>query len=163
MAIDLGDLVESLQREVSPPGVDLYPNANEDTWLGHLQDAFWEARLHGMLAGFTETDGQVSNLTADGDELGRELQQLVVLYAGFRITLTQFQNLNSGFRAKAGPVEFETAKSAAQLKGVLDAIRGRIAIVLNNLSSYGGTTTTVFDSLIERTYSQVAGETWWVR
>lgn len=163
MAIDLGDLIESLEREISPPGSNLYPDANEEILLGHLQDAFWEARLHGMLAGFTEADGQVSNLTTDGDELGRDLQQLIVLYAGFRITLSQFQNLNTGFRAKAGPVEFETGKSAAQLKGVLDAIKERIGLVLRNLSTYGGTTTAVFDSVVERTYSQGVGETWWVK
>lgn len=163
MSIELGDLIESLEREISPPGVDLYPDSTEDILLGHLQDAFWEARLFGLLAGFTEADGQVSNLTEDGDELGRELQQLIVLYAGFRITLTQFQNLNTTFRTKAGPVEFETQKSAAQLKGVLDAIKERLGLILRNLSAYGGTTTTVFDAVVERTYSQGVGEVWWVR
>jgi len=36
MAIDLGDLVESLQREVSPPGTNLFPDAVDDEYFGHL-------------------------------------------------------------------------------------------------------------------------------
>ena len=162
MAVDLGDLVESLQREVSPPGTNLFPNATDDDWLGHLRDAFWEARLHGLLAGYTEDEGEITPLSGDTD-LTRDMQQLIVLYAGFRITLTQFQNINSGFRAKAGPVEFETAKSAQTLKGVLDAIKARIGLVLENLSAYGGSNTSVLDAVIERTYSQSVGDVWWVK
>jgi hypothetical protein len=162
MAVDLGDLVESLQREVNPPGTNFFPNASDDDWLGHLRDAFWEARLHGLLTGYTEDEGEVTPISGDTD-LSRDLQQLIVLYAGFRITLTQFQNINSGFRAKAGPVEFEQNKSAQTLKGVLDAIKARISLVLDNLSEYGGAHTAVLDAVIERTYSQSVRETWWVR
>lgn len=162
MAVDLGDLIESLQREVNPPGTNLYPNATDDDYLGHLQDAFWEARLHGMLSDWTESDGLVTPISGTTD-IGRDYQQLVVMYAGYRIVLTQFQNLKSMFRAKAGPVEFETQQQATVLKAVLDAIRSRINLVLSRLSDVGVSTATVFDAVIERSYSTAANDTWWVR
>lgn len=163
MAVDLGDLIESLQREVSPPGTDLYPNADDNDWLGHLADAFWEARLHGMLSDWTESDGEISPIATGGDEMGRDYQQLIVMYAGYRIVLTQFQNLKSLFRAKAGPVEFETQQQATVLKAVLDAIRSRINLVLSRLSDVGESNAVILDAVIERSYSIAANDTWWVR
>lgn len=164
MAVDLGDLIESLQREVSPPGTNLFPNAQDEEWLGHLQDAFWEARLYGMLSTFTEADGSVSPLTEGDDDLGRELQQLIVLYAGFRIILSEFRNVRASFRAKAGPVEFETSQAATVLRDVLDALKDKIGIVLTRLSDVGqGPDTVIFDAVIERSAALAYGDTWFVR
>lgn len=164
MAVDVGDLVESLQREVSPPGTPLYPLATDDEWFGHLQDAFWEARLHGMLEAYTMDDnGQITPFDAGADDIPRDLQQLIVLYAGFRIVLTSYQNVKSAFRAKAGPVEFETQQQGQLLKAVLDAIRSRINIVISRLSDVGESNATVFDAVIERSYSIAAGDTWFVK
>lgn len=162
MAVDLRGLVESLQREISPPGTDLYPNAEEDELAGHLSDAFWEARLNGLFVGYTESDGLVTP-TSGTIEFPRELQQAVILYAGYRILLSSLQNVNTSFVAKAGPVSFEQAKSAQTLRDVLAAVRDRIKLLLENLSSYGGTNVLVFDAVIERQYATVAGETWYVR
>lgn len=161
--IDLEDLVPSLKREVNPPGTDLFPNATEAEWLGHLQDAFWEARLHGMLVGYTESDGLVSAIGSSSD-MTRDLQQLVVLYAGFRIVLSQFRNIRSSFRAKAGPVEYETTQAATVLRDVLKAIEDKIKLVLGRLSDVGmGSATAVFDAVIERTVAIAYGEQWFVR
>jgi hypothetical protein len=104
MSVDLNDLIPSLQRELSPPGSNLYPNATDDDWLGHLQDAFWEARIQGLLSGFTLDDQDDALIVPQSGttDMTRDLQQLIVLFAGYRVTLTQFQNINSGFRAKAG-------------------------------------------------------------
>lgn len=161
MAVDLGELVDSLRREISPPGTDLYPNAEEDELVGHLQDAFWEARLHGLFVGYTESDGLVDPISGS-TEFGRELQQAVVLYAGYRILLTSLQNVNTAFVAKAGPVSFEQGKSAQTLRDVLAAVKDRIKLILDNLSSYGGSSTAVLDSVIERSFAQAYGQTWWV-
>lgn len=162
MAIDLGELVESLRREISPPGTDLYPDAEEDELVGHLQDAFWEARLHGLFVDYTESDAEVTPLSGT-TEFGRELQQAVVLYAGYRILLTSLQNVNASFSAQAGPVKYETSKSAQTLRDVLAAVKDRIKLVLSNLSTYGGSNTTVLDAVIERSFSQAYGDTWFVR
>lgn len=166
MAVDIVELVPSLERELSPPGTNLYPNATEEIWTGHLQDAFWEARLQGLLAGYTldpNDDTQIVPQSGTTD-LPREMQQLIVLFAGYRITLTQFQNVNSGFRAKAGPVEFEQQKSAQTLKGVLDALRARMKAILDALPVIaGGTQAYAFEGYIERTYAVAVGESWFVR
>lgn len=165
MAVDLADLVESLKREVSPPGTDLYPGVSEDTWVGHLADAFWEARLSGMLSGYEEADGLVTPLDATADDMTRDLQQLLVLFAGLRIVLTSYQNVNSSFRAKAGPVEFETQKAASVLKGVLDAIRERIQRAIDKLDelSTAAIDTVMFDAVIQRSCAIASGESWFVR
>lgn len=155
MAVNLSDLVDSLQREVSPPGSNLYPAMDESQWIGHLSDAFWEARLSGVLAGYTEENGVVIPQHPGAPDLPRELQQLIVLFAGFRIALTAFQNVNSSYRAKAGPVEYEVQKSAQTLRGLLDALRSRMDVVLNVLAETGQTNTLVFDRAIQTSYVAV--------
>lgn len=165
MAVDLGDLIETLRREVSQPGAETttFPDANDDTFLGHLQDAFWEARLDGMLDGFVEDGaGSVAPSTVGDDDLTRDLQQLVVLYAGIRILRNQLIAINTVFRAKAGPVEFETQKSAQLLKGILDELKSRRSLVLQRLSDLGNVDTYVIDAILEREYSIDYGIThWW--
>lgn len=162
MAVDITDLVDSLKREVSPPGTNLYPNAVDADWEGQLQDAFWEARLMDMLSDWTLTGNDITPIASGGADMGRDMQQLIVLYAGYRIVLTNLQNLKSSFKAKAGPVEFETQQQATVLKAVLDAIRSRINIVLTTLSGLGVSNSMVLDAVIERSYSIAAGDTWWV-
>lgn len=163
MSVDLQDLVPSLKREANPPGTDLYPAVTDDQWLGYLTDAFWEARLNGMLAGFTEDGGLVTPLSGTVD-MTRDLQQLVVLFAGYRIVLTSFQNINSLYRAKAGPVEYEVQKSAQTLKGLLDAFKARLDFLLTNLSTLAGqTNASMFDAVIESTYSIALHDSWFVR
>ena len=186
MAVDLVDLVDPLRREVTAPGADTFADATDDDWLGSLTDAFWEVRLYGMLSGFEEnaasrggpttfTEGIVTPTGvvegydapsgyAPGEDLGRELQQLIVLWAGYKVVLARFGAINSVFRAKAGPVEYETQQAASVLKALLDTLRARIDEVVDNLSDYNqGNADAVIDSVIERTYAQAVGDTWWVR
>lgn len=162
MAVDLGDLIESLQREVSPPGEDLFPNATDDDWFGNLQDAFWEARLDGLLEGFTESDGSVVP-TSGTTDLSRDMQQIVVLYAGVRIVRNHLRSLNTVFRSKAGPVEFETQKSAQLLKGLLDELRSRRNLVLTRLSDLGAVNSYYIDAIVARDESLGYGDTYWYR
>jgi hypothetical protein len=171
---------------VNPPGSDLFPDATDDDWIGSLTDAFWELRLFGMLIGFEENaaarGGPVSFIAAivtpidalegydqptgyapDAD-LGRDLQQLIVLWAGYKTVLTRFSTIQSVFRAKAGPVEYEVQQAATVLKALLDALKARIDAVMYNLSTWGAhTRVAVLDSVIQRSYAQATRETWWVR
>jgi hypothetical protein len=182
--IDLFDLVEPLKREVNPPGSDLFPNATDDSYLGSLTDAFWEVRLYGFLEGFEEnvaarggpaefSEGKITPTGAvvgydlpddySPDDLGRDLQQLVVLWAGWKIVLTRMSSINSVFRAKAGPVEYETQTAASVLKSVLDTLKSRIDYVLENIGTAGGSSVAILDSVMEATYSVAAGSYYWVR
>lgn len=164
MAVDLSELVPSLKREVNPPGADLYPAVTNTQWAGYLQDAFWEARLDGLFTAWTlNDDGEVVPVSTGGADLDRQWQQLLVLYAGFRITLNRFTNLKSQFRAQAGPVSFEQGQSATTLKGVLDAIRERMKRILDTtISGAAGGGVYVFDSVIERSYNLAVGDAWFV-
>lgn len=132
MAVDLSDLIPSLEREVSPPGSDLYPDAVDDDWLGQLEDSFWEAKLFGFFSNYTDSDGLVSPISGT-EELSRELQQLIVLFAGIRSTRMKLMNMNTMFRAQAGPVSFETQQSANLLKGILDGLEAKINSLLDAL------------------------------
>ena len=163
MAIDLGDLVESLQREVSPPGTNLFPDAVDDDYFGHLQDSFWEVKLDGIeaFANYTESGGLVSPISGTS-ELTRDLQQLIVLYGGIRIVRNAMRNINTLFRTKAGPVEYETQQSAQVLKSILDELAARRNFILNRLSDIGAVDTSYVDMVVQRDYSMGNGGVWWV-
>lgn len=154
MAVDLADLIESLQRETSPPGTDLFPTATDDEWLGQLQDAFWAAKLHGFDAfdNYTEQDGLVFPISGD-DELGREWQQLLVLFAGIRSIRMKLMNTNTSFRAQAGPVEFETANSANLLNEILRELQKQVDRLYDSLGDLGDSSTYYINGMISRSAS----------
>lgn len=183
MAVDMQDLVEGLKGKLNPPGFDLYPNSNDGQWVVRLTDAFWSARLAGMLEGFEENaatrggpeefgEGIITPLRAevgydepDGylatEDLSRELQQIIVLWAAWNVTLSKMMQIKTLFRSKAGPVEYETQQSATLLKAVLDSLKEEMTEAKKGLR--GTASGRVFDAFVERSYSQYANETVWVR
>ncbi|QBQ74867.1 hypothetical protein [Caudovirales GX15bay] len=184
MAVDLFTLVDSLKREVNPPGSDLFPDSTDDNWLGSLTDAFWEVRLYGFLSGYEENAAARGGDAAFGEgivtphgvdatyddptgwsdlDLSRELQQLIVLWAGWKVVLARMGSLSTMFRAKAGPVEYEAQNAASVLKGILDQLKARIDWFVTNLLDTSGANVAVFDQVIERTYAEATGGLWWVR
>jgi hypothetical protein len=187
MSVDLATLIEPLQIEIQIPGGDAYASATEDDYLGYLINSFWEIRLYGLLAGFEEdvaarggppefAVGIITPLGVDPfyddptgysvtEDLPRDLQQLIILWSAWKIALTNMASLNSVFRAKAGPVEYETQQAASVLTAVLDQLKSRILFLIDHLpSQYGGQqNVVVFDAVIQRSESQAVGGTWWVR
>lgn len=154
MAVALSDLVPSLLREVQTPGTDTYPNATVEDWQGYLSDAFWEVALLGIInpKEFTESAFQISPVTAGGDELGRDYQQLLVLWAGARVLSGKILEYNSTFRAVAGPVEFEQQKSASVLVAMLERIQKRLDDIMEHLpNSVNTNSVAYFDVISERT------------
>lgn len=163
MAVDMNTLIESLKNEVNPPGTDLYPDVTDPQWLSRLKDAFWEAKMNKAFPNYTLTGDDITPISGS-DDLPREQQQLIVLYAGFRAALTSFQNLNSSFRSKAGPVEYETQKSAQVLKGLLDALRERIKNALEDTDgTSAGSLAMVVDGFYERSVAIGYGDLYYVR
>jgi hypothetical protein len=182
--IDLSDYTASLAYEISPPGQNLYPNMSTTEAVGRMVDAFWEMRLYGLdfLSAWTcSADGLITPQTNvpmsqygggivlpgwyedDGSgDLGREIIQAIVLFAGYRIALTSAQNLNSMVRSQAGSVSYETQKSSQLVQSVLKALTSKIDIVLTRLSDLGSTAVAVLDSVVQREYSEVQGYSWWV-
>lgn len=157
MAVDLSELVESIKREVSPPGNDLLPDATDDMYLGYLQDSFWEAKLYGFFSNYTEADGDVSPISGSTD-LGRDEQQLIVLFGGVRIIRNYIMSKDTTFRAKAGSVEFETQSSATVFAQILRDIQKKIDILLVNLTDFGTVTDQYLDSLSGRDISLMFGD-----
>lgn len=161
MSVDLGDLIEDLQSEVSPPGSDLFPDATDDDWLSNLRNAFWECILDGVIEGYEESDGIIDPESGTTD-LSRNLQQLIVYYAGIRILKNRLSNLNTLFRTKAGPVEYETQNSAQVLKGLLDEAVRRRNYWLATLSENGESPTVYIDAIQSRHDSMVYNDTYWI-
>jgi hypothetical protein len=134
MSVDVGDLVDSLKREVNPPGISLLPDAVDAEYEGHLSDAFWELVQFGYISGFTEADGIITeDIATPVDDLTKEYQQLIVISAGLRIMRLLILNLDTLFRSKAGPVEFEVQKSANALNNVLDHLQSRFNSIVARL------------------------------
>jgi hypothetical protein len=145
----LSGLVPMLQREVQPPGTDLFPDAVGADWIGYLADGFCEAQLDGFLSKFA-IDLNTNLVTPD---LPVFYQYLIVLWAGVRITRTRISNLRAQQRSKAGPVEFEFANSATVLKSVLDEIAAKKQRLID--LSYHITDTSLIDAYYQKDFNDV--------
>lgn len=120
MSVDLSNYVDSLRREVSPPGADAFAAVGDDVFAGYLADAFWEVRLDGFMEPFVaDPDGIVTPQSVGGADIGREDIALVILYAGIKIIRNRLLSTNTRLSAKAGPVEFTTENSALLLVEML--------------------------------------------
>ena len=161
MAIDLGELIPNLVGEVNPPGGNMFPNATDDDWLVRLQNAFWETVLDGIVSGYTESDGEVTP-DSGTTEFPRDLQQLVIFYAGISIIRNKMHDVKAKFRAKAGPVEYETEQAATILKAVMDELVRRRNIILNRLADLGRADSFYIDMVLERSDSLIYGDSIWV-
>lgn len=160
MAVDLSDsttLIAALQREVNPPGSDLFPNATDDDWFGQLQDSFWEAKLFGFFCDYTESNGFITPLHG-GTDLDRANQELIVLFGGARVIRNELKNTNTLFHAVAGPVEFETQNSSQLLVAILKDIRSKVDLAMAAIGTINSTTVAYVDSLIGREDSIYYGE-----
>lgn len=165
MAVDIGDLIESLKREVSAPGSEetTFPNAEDDSWFGNLTDCFWQVKLDGLLGGYTmDADGLITPIAPGGPEISGDWQQMIVIYAGIRIVMNQIRAINTGFRAKAGPVEFEVTQSASSMNALLDALQKKWDTILVRLGDLGEMPSYYIDSLIEREIGMYYGDFAWV-
>lgn len=158
MAVDLGDLTDNLIAEVNAPGEDVFTTAVEDDYLTRLQNAFWEAVLDGLITGFDESDGVITP-TSGSTDISRELQQLVIFYAGISIVRNHIRSLDTVFRAKAGPVEFEQQKAASVLTDLLKELQRKRSIILDRLADVYDTDTYYIDAVRARDESLLYGDT----
>lgn len=161
MAVDIEDLIIELQGEVNPPGQNNFSTAVDDEWITNLRNAFWEARVFGFWANYTEAEGFIAPITGTED-LGRDQQQLIVLFAAARIIRNVLMNTPTEFRAEAGPVNFETQNSATLLVAILKDIRSKVDLAMAAIGSITNTTVTYIDSIIGRQDSLNYGNSVWV-
>lgn len=161
MAVAIDELLDTLKRSVNPPGTDLFPNATDDEYIGYLTDAFWDARIMGLLDGWTLTVAEEIEPQSGSEDITRDLMQIIVIFAGINIITNELRNLDALFRAKAGPVEFETQKSASILKALLEELQQRRAIVMKRLGDLGVTVDYYIDGVEQRTDSLDYGEVYY--
>lgn len=57
MAVDLSDYVDTVRREVTPPGSTTFATVSDEVFVGYLADAFWEVTLDGFLGTATNSNG----------------------------------------------------------------------------------------------------------
>lgn len=157
MAVDLEELVPSLQRQINPPGSELFPDATVGILTGYLSDAFWLAKLDGFFGGYTESDGLVEPESPTGTDLARDWQQLIVFYAGMQIVENELRAKNTVFRTKAGPVEYEVQNSAQLLREHLTALHRRRDYLLELLSEKYNISAGYIDMIAARTYAITMG------
>lgn len=161
MAVDLGDLIEAMKREVIPPGSDLYADVSDDRWLGELLDAFWVAVLEGAIVGYTADDDGIITATTAAVDLPRQIQQLVVLFAGLRILTNTVTNADASFKAVAGPVSYERERSSQALQAALNTTKERVARALDAAKTAyfaGSSDIGVWDAVLDR-----AAAGYWLR
>jgi len=166
MATLVSDLRAQLKREVNIPGFEQLPDVTSAELDGYIKDGFWEARLLGMLDGYTQTDGSefatptgaVIKKTSDSGDLEEYLQQLVVMIAGFKMIRLKILNLAINIRGVAGPVEFEQQASATTLRAILQSMSDRLEQIKQVYSDDLSQGVSVyFDSVLQRESSELQG------
>jgi len=171
MAVDLTEYITALQTEISAPGniATDFPAATADDWTNTLLNAFWEARLDGLLATYTMDDnGLISPILAPGasssstPDIGRDMIQLIVLYASFAVIRNSLRGLRTMFSATAGPVKYEYQTSALMLVELMKDLIMRRNTIIARLSDLGTSKTYVIDSIAARDDSLISLTTYWV-
>jgi hypothetical protein len=163
MSVDLSELIGDLQSEVSPPGKNMFPAATDDEWLSNLRNAFWQARLEGMLAGYQEADGSITPIAPATIDLSRDFQQLIIVYAGMRIIRNTLRTLQTSFHAETNGTIYEVEQSAQVFKGLLDDLKSEKDLILLRLSDVGKVPSYYIDAIMARDESIKFDETHWVR
>lgn len=152
MPVDPGELVDPLKRNCNPPGQDLHPDASDDDWVGYLLDAFWVAKLNGVYPGYTVNTSELIVPISGTEDMPRDLQQLIVLFASVRVLESDMRGSTGQtvFRAQAGPVSFETQQSAQVLRELLTGARNELKELVNLIgtSSIPGAGVSFLDTFI---------------
>lgn len=162
MSVDITDMVDNLIAEVNVPGGDAFPGATTTEWETRLLNAFWETVIDGITMNYTmDGDGIITPVTGT-TEFTREYQQIVVFYAGISVVRNALRTIGSLFRAKAGPVEYETQNAATVLKGILDELVKQRNIILARLSDLGASNSVYIDAVLARQESLAYRDTTWV-
>jgi len=116
----LTSLVDALRRAINPPGEELFPNANDLVLQGYLADAFGVARMNGVIPQkWVNNAGTIENPDDAADVFPVDLATIIVIYAKIQILRSRIMNIQSKFKAKAGPVEYETQNAVTHLRELL--------------------------------------------
>lgn len=166
MSTAVQDLIPILNRELNPPGAELYTTMSAGQKIGYLVDGFWDARLSGTLSEYTaalgeditppETTGAYyfTDIDASGGDFPEQYQMMVVIFAGFRLVRMKILQLAVNFKAVAGPAEYEQQASATTLRAVLKSLSDRIQELKGQYSEdFNQTAFILMDGQMQAEYS----------
>jgi hypothetical protein len=151
-AVDLNELIPDLKAAMTPLGSaeTSLETVSDEEWTSRLNNAFWTAYNQGLLEGFTcNADGIVTPISGTAT-FTRDLQQIVILYCAINEAENGFRQIKTRFKAKAGPVEYETEQSATVLKTIMDSLLSQKAIILDRLAVKNTIATVYIDSVRQR-------------
>lgn len=162
-AVDLSDLIPDLKVALTAPGqTALYDNVSDDEWVSRMKTAFWSAYNDGLIVGFScDTDGIVTPVSGN-ETFGMDLQQIVIFYCGLNKVQNELMQIKTRFKAKAGPVEYETEQSANVLKAIIDSLLKQRDDIMRRLASMNTVSTIYIDAVRSRDYALRDGLVdWW--
>lgn len=162
MAVALADLVPALKLEVNPPGADLFPTTTDTEWEERLRTGFWNARLDDLLTEYFVNDDYEIVPVSGTTDIPPELQQLVIFYTAFQVLFSRLMETQTVFRAQAGPVSYETQRSAQTLRELLLLLKERKAQLIDKLITSGYAADYVFDSVCAREEAILSRTGWFV-
>ena len=162
-AVDLSELIPDLEVALTAPGqTALYSAVSEDEWISRLKTAFWSAYNDGLIVGYSCDEDGVVTAMSGSSTFGRDLQQIVIFYCGLNKVQNELMQIKTRFKAKAGPVEYETEQSSGVLKALLDSLLKQRDDIMLRLSVLNGVSTVYIDAVRQRDYALAEGLTdWW--
>lgn len=141
MAVDLVDLLPAVKGEMNAMGeTPTITDDDAESVVTALASAFWTAKaVAGWFPSHRVTvDGdQIVNVAEDGEDLTREEQQIVVLFAVLASWQAKLIGLPTGRRAKAGPNEVEVTRSATLLRGLIASRENRLNDLIEQVRLQG--------------------------
>jgi len=165
MAVELDELVPYLKASVNPPGQEFIV-ATDTEWRTAAANAFWWARLRGFFPDYRiDINGElIVNPEDPTDDMPREQQQIVVLAAALNAIEAKLLAMPTNSRARAGPVESETGRSAQVLVELLKGKRKELADIKDEIVASGNATGVgVIDAVLSRQGAFCSGEAVFVR
>lgn len=160
MAVDLVDLMDTLQPKLNTPGTarPLFDFSNEDLWVNALASAFWTVKSKGRAVNLfapyrINVDGdKIVNFVDGTVDMDREDQELIVLQAALTAVQTTLLALPTHTLDRAGPVETERERSSTVLRQLLEDKKEELLGALAELGAGGtaGTRAVVIDAILTR-------------
>lgn len=157
MEIEL--LVPNLKNSLNAPG-EAFFQASDSEWVGALSNAFWWGRMKGFFTDWrTDTDGEnIVPVVDGGEEIPMELAQIVVAIASLNALEAKLLSVETKTVAKAGPIEYETGRSAQVLTELLKQKRRefdelKAELVGSRFAIYGG----IIDMVLSREGAYMSG------
>jgi hypothetical protein len=159
MAVELADLVNSLEAALNVPGAarPMFDFSDEDPWINALAAAFWTAKNRGRAVSLWKSyrvnlgEDEIVNIDDPaGAEIPREDQAIVVGQAALTAIETLLLSLPTHTKSVAGPVSTETDRSSTILRQLLVDKRAELEEILKGAAGGNATRAYVIDAILQR-------------